>query len=182
MSQQSQTGSQSPPPVVVVQEKPYGALSYQSSINNNNQISAILKKHGLKICSKIPIRTPNPDERSCCTPLGSKKLQYTAWSQEHMQARALLPLRPYFMDFLDYVRISPFQLQTNAYRVLATLKSMYHLQGWEGPSPQEICYLLALKRSPKENKGFYYLASWPQEKRLIEDMPNKARDFKADFF
>ena len=36
MSQQSQTGSQSPPPVVAVPEKPYAALLYQSSITNNN--------------------------------------------------------------------------------------------------------------------------------------------------
>ena len=99
-----------------------------------------------------------------------------------MQAEALLPLRPYFQDYLNFVRIAPFQLHTNGYRVLAALKSMYHLQGWEGPSPAEICYLLALKRSPKENEGFYYLASWPQEKHLIEDMPNKTKDFKADFF
>ena len=99
-----------------------------------------------------------------------------------MRAGALLPLRSYFVDYLNHVRIAPFQLHTNGYRVLAALKSMYHLQGWEGPSPQEICYLLALKRSPKENEGFYYLASWPQEKRLIEDMPNKAKDFKGDFF
>lgn len=53
MSQQSQTGSQSPPPVVAVPEKPYATLLYQSTITNNNQISAILRKHGLKVCSKF---------------------------------------------------------------------------------------------------------------------------------
>ena len=44
MSQQSQTGSRSPPPVVEAESAPFGALLYQSSITNINHISALFKK------------------------------------------------------------------------------------------------------------------------------------------
>ena len=81
--------------------------------------------------------------------------------------------------------MAPFQLQTNPYRIISALKSMYQLQGWGEPSPEEICYLLTVKKNPPGahgGEGFYYLASWPQEKRLFEDVPNKPPNFKKLFF
>ena len=49
---------------------------------------------------------------------------------------------------------------------------MYQLQGWGEPSPEEICYLLTLKKNTLEaygGEGFYYLAPWPQERKLFEE-------------
>ena len=83
------------------------------------------------------------------------------------------------------MQIAPFQLQSNGYRMLMALKSLYYLQHWGEPSSSEINYLLALKKTPLRTEGgvgFYYLASWAQEKRLFEDMPNRPKDFKSDFF
>ena len=83
------------------------------------------------------------------------------------------------------MQIAPFQLQPNGYRMLTALKSLYYLQHWGEPSPSEINYFLALKKTPPRTEGgvgFYYLASWAQEKRLFEDMPNRPKDFKSDFF
>ena len=144
MSQGSQTGSLSPTPVVGTEEAPFGALLYQSSITDISQISAILRKHGLKISSDLPVKVPSPSDRSCFPPKGSKNWKYSAWSQEHLRAGALLPLRPYFKNYLDYVHIAPFQLQPNGYRILSALKSLYHIYDWGEPSPLEISYLLAL--------------------------------------
>ena len=62
---------------------------------------------------------------------------------------------------------------------------MYQLQGWGEPSPEEICYLLTLKKNPPGahgGEGFYYLAPWPQERKLFEDVPNKPPNFKVQFF
>ena len=94
-------------------------------------------------------------------------------------------MRPYFQNYLIYVELAPFQMQTNAYRILAALKYLYHLHEWGEPSPEEIFYLLSLKKNPLRahgGEGFYYLASWPQEKRLFKDMPNKPLHFKDKFF
>ena len=187
MSQGSQTESVSPPPAVQAEDVPFGALLFQSTIIDNSQISATLRKCGIKISSEIAVRVPTPSERSCNPPRGHKKLRYSAWSEEHLKAGALLPLRDYFKNYLNYVNIAPFQLQPNGYRILSALKSLYHLQEWGEPSPVEISYLLALKKTPPRKgsegtAGFYYLAAWPQEKKLLESVPNKPPSFKDKFF
>lgn len=164
MSQGSQTGSLSPLPAITAQPLPYRALLYQSTVTNITQISTLLKKHGLKISSDLTLRVPASFERSCHPPRGTEKLQYSAWSQEHLKTGALLPQRPYFKNYLNYMQIAPFQLQTNSYRILCAMRSLYHIQHWVEPTHEEISYLLALKRTPlrtEGDEGFYYLASWP---------------------
>ena len=128
MSQESQAGSVSPPPAVVAESAAFGALLFQSTITDNTQISAILRKCGIKISLEIAVRVPTPSERCCDPPKGHKKLRYSAWSEEHLRAGALLPLRDYFKNYLNYVNITPFQLQTNGYRILSALRSLYHIQ------------------------------------------------------
>ena len=122
MSQESQTRSLSPVPVVRAQPLPFEALPDRSTITHIGQISAILGMHGLEISSEIPVPALLSNERSCHAPNGSDKLRYAAWSQEHLKAGALLPLRPYFRNYLNYIKIAPFQLQTNGYRILSALK------------------------------------------------------------
>ena len=56
MSQDSQTGSLSPPPVVKSKALPYEALQYQSKITHIGQISTILSKHGLEISPDLAVR------------------------------------------------------------------------------------------------------------------------------
>ena len=101
-----------------------------------------------------------------------------------MRAGALLPLKSYFKDFLDFFALVPFQLKTNSYRVLSALRSLYHELKWEGPSPREIMYLFCLKSNPSQARGgdgFYY-SSYPKEKKIFEDMPNHPPNFKLAFF
>ena len=187
MSDGSRAGSVSPPPVLEAGDAPFGAVHFQSTVTNNHQISAIFKNHGLKIGAKIPVRAPTPSERSCDAPQGNDLLQYAAWSQEHLRTGALLPLKPYFKNYLNYMQIAPFQLNTNGYRILSALKSLYHIKEWGEPTPVEISYLLALKNTPprkgsESTLGFYYLASWTREKHLFEDVPNKPNNYKDAFF
>ena len=172
-----------PHPLVIAESNPlrFEALQYTSTITHTNQISTVLGKHDLKISADLVFRVSRPDKKSCHAPKGSNKLQLVSWSQEHLRAGALLPLRSYFRNFVYYVKIAPFQLQTNAYRILAALKSLYHMQGWGEPTPEDICYLFTLKKNPPGShggEGFYYLAPWPQEKRIFEDVPNKPPNFK----
>lgn len=164
---------------------PFEALQYQSTITYISQNSSILEKHGIEVSRVVPVRTPLPNERSCHAPKGSNKLRYAAWSQKYLKAGALLPLRPYFVNYLNHVKIAPFQLQTNGYRIVSALKSLFHIQRWGEPSLEEICYLLCLKKTPPRahgGAGFFYLASWPQEPRLLEDIPSKTFGFKDKFF
>ena len=127
MSQHSEMGSRSPSPVVRSKAFPYEALQYLITITNIDQISAIFRKHGLKISPDLVVRVPTSDERSCHASRQSNKLQLSVWSKEHMRTSALHPFKPYFRNFVNYVKIAPFQLQTNAYRIQSALKSLYHL-------------------------------------------------------
>lgn len=149
MSDHSEIGSRSPIPTVVESQAiTFEAEQYRSSIMSTDQISKIIRRHGLKISLTIVVQAPHPDERSCYAPGGSDRLQMSAWSQEHLRAGVFLSLKPYFKIFTNFVKIAPFQLQSNSYRMLAGLKSMYHMQCLEEPSPQEIFYLLNLKKTP----------------------------------
>ena len=79
-----------------------------------------------------------------------------------MKAGALLPLKSFFKDFTDFVGLAPFQLNTNSYRVLFALNSIYNELKWEGPTPEEILYLFCLKSNPSRARGrdgVYYLSS-----------------------
>ena len=125
----------SPAPIVEAESAPFGALLFKTTITDNSHISAILRKCGIKVSPEVVIKVPTPSDRSCHPPKGTKKLRYSAWSQEHLRAGALLPLRQYFKDYPDYVQIAPFQLQPNRYRILSALKSLYHIQNWGEPSP-----------------------------------------------
>ena len=90
ISQESKTGFLSPHPAARAQPLPFEALKYSSTITKIDHISALFKKHGLKMSSDIPVRAPHPDERSCYAPQGSNRLQYASWSQEHLKTGAHL--------------------------------------------------------------------------------------------
>ena len=62
MSQESQIGSLSPSPVVATRNLPCEALQYTSTITKIYHISALLKKHGLKISPDLTFRVPHPDK------------------------------------------------------------------------------------------------------------------------
>lgn len=46
------------------------------------------------------------------------------------------------------------------YRILSALKSLYHIQSWGEPSPEEICYLLSLKKNPLGAHGVKAFTTW----------------------
>ena len=79
MSQHSETGSRSSSPIVA-DSRPlrFEALQYKSTITNIDQISAILRNHGLRISLALVVRVPTPDKRSCHAPKGSDKHQFSA--------------------------------------------------------------------------------------------------------
>ena len=65
----------------------------------------------------------------------------------------------FFADFLNFVKLAPFQLPPNSYRLLAGLKYLFLKHEWEVPTPVDILYFFCLKASP-DQKGrgdeFYY--------------------------
>ena len=78
-----------------------------SKVTTQGRVNKILLSHNIKIgTSALVPRPPLEDERSC-TPLDE---EFAAWSDGHLKAGAFLPLDQYFADFLNYVRLAPFQL------------------------------------------------------------------------
>ena len=76
MSLENQTGSLSPIFVVRAQHLPFEALKYTSTVTKIDHISALLKKHGLKMSSNLAVRAPLPNDHSCHAPKGTSRLLY----------------------------------------------------------------------------------------------------------
>uniref|UniRef100_A0A803PSI0 Uncharacterized protein n=1 Tax=Cannabis sativa TaxID=3483 RepID=A0A803PSI0_CANSA len=107
-----------------------------------------------------------------------------AWNLEHIKARAVLPLRDYFKEYCNYLKVSPFQPNPISYRILASLKVLYHILGWECLTPLEIAYFYSVKEvHARKNAvgGFYYLGTYTRDRKIIVRLPNKI-EFKEDFF
>ena len=85
---------------------------YWSSVTTTSQITDILAFHGLSLSGSLKCRPPANHERSCFAPGGrDAKVKYAAWSQEHMRAGALLPLKSFFKYFTDFVGLAPVNVE-----------------------------------------------------------------------
>ena len=82
------------------------------------------------------------------------------------------------------MKLAPFQLPLNSYRLLAGLRYLFLKQEWEIPTPADILYFFCLKASPEQRgrgDGFYYLTRFPNTAAVIE-LPSHPNDFKDQFF
>ena len=82
------------------------------------------------------------------------------------------------------MRLAPFQLPPNSYRLLAGLRYLFLRHEWEVPTPADILYFFCLKASPDQRgrgDGFYYLTCFPNSAAVIE-LPSHPNDFKDQFF
>uniref|UniRef100_A0A803PTB8 Uncharacterized protein n=1 Tax=Cannabis sativa TaxID=3483 RepID=A0A803PTB8_CANSA len=90
---------------------------------------------------------------------------FGAWSETHLMSGAMLPLQDYFIDFLVFVRLLPYQLIPQAYRLLSGLFIFYAARGWAAPNPDEILYFYELlfvpKKGDKFKDNFYKLQAHP---------------------
>ena len=78
-----------------------------SKIIDQAKVNKIFLSHNIGLGrASVVARPPAEGERSCA-PLDES---FAAWSGEHFKARAFLPLDQYFAEFLNYVRLAPFQL------------------------------------------------------------------------
>ena len=91
----------------------------------------------------VTITRPTADQRAN-RPGGAN----SAWSRYHIEARAYLPLHPFFVGVANYFGVAPFQITPNGYRMLAALYVLYKLNKWPEPSPHEVNYLFDLKSNP----------------------------------
>ena len=86
---------------------------------------------------------------------------FGAWSAGHISAGATLPLHEYFVRFLTYVGIAPFQLLPQAYRLLAGWKVFCAAKEIAEPTPAEVLYFYKLvpqvNVKDKSLDGFYKL-------------------------
>ena len=93
-----------------------------SKITDQTKINKIFLSHNIALGrTSVIARPPAEGERSCA----SLDEAFAAWSGKHFKAGAFLPLDQYFADFLNYVKLAPFQLPPNSYRLLAGLRYLF---------------------------------------------------------
>ena len=116
-----------------------------SKITTQVKVNKILLSHNIKMGASGLLARPAFEEEQSCVPFQD---DYVAWSDEHLKAGAFLPLDQYFVDFLNYVKLAPFQLPPNSYRLLVGLKYLFLRHEWEVPTPADILHFFCLKASP----------------------------------
>ncbi|XP_030493862.2 uncharacterized protein LOC115709791 isoform X2 [Cannabis sativa] len=170
---------------VLMETKETEDVAEQDNLNVQLDTSGLERiKKRYNFLGNLELRMGNGEDAQACWPGGA----WSAWSEYHSSAGVVLPLRQYFIDFCDYFGIAPFQLAPNSYRILSTLKVLYHQKGWPTPSPEEIHYMYILKANPiRDNRnntdGFYYLSTWPYASgNLVTDIPSHAGPYKKSFF
>ena len=152
-----------------------------SKITDQGKVNKIFLSHNIEIGRGTLIARPPLEGERSCAPLDE---EYAAWSDEHFKAGAFLPLDQYFADFLNYVKLAPFQLPPNSYRLLSGFRYLFLKQEWEVPTLADILYFFCLKASPVQwGRGdvFYYLTYFPNTAAVIE-LPSHPNDFKDQFF
>uniref|UniRef100_A0A803PR04 Uncharacterized protein n=1 Tax=Cannabis sativa TaxID=3483 RepID=A0A803PR04_CANSA len=106
----------------------------------------------------------------CSGPNTSNSSGIVAWRLKQIKARAVLPLRDYIKEFCNHLEVSPFLLNPISYRILASLKVIYNILGWECPTPLQIVYFYSIKElltRKRAARGFYYLDTHTNDCRII---------------
>uniref|UniRef100_A0A803P350 Uncharacterized protein n=1 Tax=Cannabis sativa TaxID=3483 RepID=A0A803P350_CANSA len=131
--------------------------------------------------SYFPLERVIREECGSTSTSGSSRIG--AWSLEHIKDGAILPLREYFREFCNYLRIALFQLIPSSYRILAYIKVLYQIMGWECLTPLEILYFYSVKAVPARKRGlggFYYLGTHTNDRRIIQ-VPVPADEEDRDY-
>uniref|UniRef100_A0A803P2T7 Uncharacterized protein n=1 Tax=Cannabis sativa TaxID=3483 RepID=A0A803P2T7_CANSA len=112
---------------------------------------------------------------------------FGAWSQTHLMSGAMLPLQDYFIDFLVFVGLAPYQLIPQAYCLLSGLFIFYVAKGWASPSPVEILYFYELVSVPKKGDklkdSFFTLRAHPANEGPVPfDFQKNVKEYHHQFF
>ena len=118
-----------------------------SKITTQGRVNKIMLSHNIEVGSSALIARPPFEGERSCTPLQD---DFAGWSDKHLRVGTFLPLDQYFADFLNYVKLAPFQLPPNSYRLLAGLRYLFLKQMWEVPTPADILYFFCLEASPNQ--------------------------------
>ena len=93
-----------------------------------------------------------------------------------------LPLHLFFLEILEYVQISPFQLHPNAWRQMIRMLVIYHQMGFQQPTAREFFYVFDIKSNPDEY-GFYYASRYQHGGiRMVEGLISNVGNWKGRFF
>ena len=159
------------------------AAELRSTLTCPHQLENIINVAGIKPSTSGTFHRPPRDSE---TPNHNYD-GFGAWSQTHLMAGAMLPLQDYFVNFLVFVGLAPYQLIPQAYRLLSGLFIFYTARGWGSPSPAEILYFYELVSVPKKGDklkdGFYGFRIHPANEGVVPyNRQTHVKEYRHRFF
>jgi len=128
--------------------------------------------------------------KSCRIVMPSKKDHVTypsrgfvAISPQHLLAGLRFLIPPFIINFLNQLKLAPFQLSPNSYNHLVSLGLLYTRHGLSPTTVEVLSYLFTLKAvGPKD--GIYYLSARPSETPFLSKIKVKsnAGPYKTSYF
>lgn len=124
------------------------------------------------------VRLPTAIERAH-TPLAG----YMSFSYPHCDAGAVPPLADYYLQFLDHLRVVPFQLAPDTYSILVGFRRLFEFGFQRESTVQEVLYLHKHKQT--QNPSFFHLESNHINKKsfpAILNLKSNTVDYQKKYF
>ncbi|KAM6593428.1 hypothetical protein CsatA_001131 [Cannabis sativa] len=159
------------------------AAELRSTLTCPHQLENIINVAGIKPSTSGTFHRPPRDSE---TPNHNYD-GFGDWSQTHLMTGAMLPLQDYFVNFLVFVGLAPYQLIPQAYRLLSGLFIFYTARGWGSPSPAKILYFYELVSVPKKGDklkdGFYGFRIHPANEGVVPyNRQTHVKEYRHRFF
>ncbi|XP_062113617.1 uncharacterized protein LOC133824670 isoform X2 [Humulus lupulus] len=151
----------------------FAASSCSSKLSETN-VNNIICRHQL---DATKVHCPREGQTADKPPEGQ-----VALCEAIFKAGGYFPLHSYYVKVLDYLGIAPMQLAPNSWLILACMCILYHQEGYEDPTPEEIGHLYGLKKTSQFDHGYYCLCCHVPQSSVIEGMVSNTGSWKSEFF
>ena len=104
-----------------------------------------------------------------------------AFNKAIMKHGARPPLHPLVRDVLTHWGLSPSQLNSNAYKIMAGMHILWRLLFGVDLTAEEVCFLYK-PSSSKSEVGYFFLAPWEKRKIMMTNLSSSCEGWKDKNF
>ena len=117
---------------------------------------------------RVCVRRPINEDRACHFFPGEVCFYEAAFTCE-----LRLPVHPFIMQLLGFLRIAPRQLMPNSWRIVVNCMEIWLAANEDMIRVSELVHLYR----PKESKeyGYYELVPWARRARIVKGLPSSFR-------
>ena len=133
-----------------------GALARHPTSLKRPEVEGLVKQFHIPFGCRILL--PDSNNHACYPPRG-----FIAVSTQHLEQGLRFPVPPFLVEFLNKVKLAPFQLTPNSYTQLISLAVAFFRNGLHAPTPRIIQQFYSFKAvsagDGEKPDGIYYLTA-----------------------